>query len=415
MSTLQHGLRKIRARLLTIMQEPWPQEVIQAGVSTIISASFDQPEQEADQHTRAFPAPSANPLPEHAHAASRQPPFPAEEAISDPAVGVPPAVHPSGDQLTAEPTQTLSLLDVSRLQAAEQESLRARYLALTIEQAIQSYLQEQRANERSFKTLEWHQTALGLFQQYLVSERHLHLLCQITEAQVRGWVAFLGTTPSVKDTARSAGTIATYARSARAFCRWAVRNGHLESLPIVRGTIPKAGRKPIHLIEPEEFERLLLACRAGGESEVLGARAAARNRAILWVFLDTGMRVSELCGLRLGDVDRERRALRVQSTGGSERWMALSPNSWYQLLSYLERDRPKEGCRQGGDVEDDHLFLSEWYRPLTSNSLTLLFDRLWKRAGISDKPVSPSVLRDTLPSASCRREASWTPWGVFWV
>ncbi len=63
--------------------------------------------------------------------------------------------------------------------------------------------------------------------------------------------------------------------------------------------------------------------------------------------------------------------------------------------SYLERDRPKEGCRQGGDVQDDLLFLSEWYRPLTSNSLTLLFDRLWKRAGISDKPVSPSVLRDT--------------------
>jgi site-specific recombinase XerD len=267
--------------------------------------------------------------------------------------------------------------------------------ALSIEQAIQSYLQEQRASARSFKTLEWHQTALGLFQQYLVSERHLHLLCQITEAEVRGWVAFLQNTPSTKDTARSAGTIATYARSVRAFCHWAVRNGHLANLPIVCGTMPKAGSKPIHVIEPDEFERLLLACRAARESEGSGARAAARNRAILWVFLDTGMRVSELCALRLSDVDREHRALRVRGTGGSERWIALSPNGWYQVLSYLERYRPKEGCRQDGDVEDDHLFLSEWYRPLTSNSLTLLFDRLWKRSGISDKPVSPSALRDT--------------------
>ena len=41
------------------------------------------------------------------------------------------------------------------------------------------------------------------------------------------------------------------------------------------------------------------------------------------------------------------------------------------------------------------MFLSEWYRPLMSNSITLLFGRLKKRAGISDKPVSPSVLRDT--------------------
>ncbi len=69
------------------------------------------------------------------------------------------------------------------------------------------------------------------------------------------------------------------------------------------------------------------------------------------------MRVSELCELRLGDVDREHKALRVQSTGGSERWIALSPNGWDQVLSYLEWDRPKEGRRQGGDVEDDHLFL----------------------------------------------------------
>ena len=144
-------------------------------------------------------------------------------------------------------------------------------------------------------------------------------------------------------------------------------------------------------------------------------RAAARNRAILWVFLDTGMRVSELCELYLSDVDHERRALRVQTTGGSERWLGLSPNGWDQLLSFLERCRPKAGCRQGGDVEDDHLFLSEWYRPLTNNSLTLLFDRLWKRAGISDKPVSPSVLATPLPCAFCRQEGSWTPWGAFWV
>ncbi len=191
----------------------------------------------------------------------------------------------------------------------------------------------------------WHQTALGLFQQYLVDERHLCLLCQITEAEVRGWVAFLQSTPSIKDTARSAGTIATYARSARAFCHWAVRNGYLESLPIVRGTMPKAGKKPIHVIEPDEFERLLLACRAGGEAcDAAVERAAARNRSILWVLLDTGMRVGELCGLRLSDVDRERRTLRVRGTGGSERWLGLS---------YLERYRPKTVAGEDGGVQDE--------------------------------------------------------------
>jgi len=164
---------------------------------------------------------------------------------------------------------------------------------LTIERAILSYLQEQRASGRSPKTLEWYQTALGLFQHYLVSERHLCLLSEITESEVRGWVAFLGTTPSVKDTSRSASTVATYARSARAFCHWLVRSGYLDQTPIVRGTIPQAKKKVIHLIEADEFERLLLSCRAGGERDASAERAAARNRAILWVLLDTGMRVGD--------------------------------------------------------------------------------------------------------------------------
>jgi len=121
------------------------------------------------------------------------------------------------------------------------------------------YLQEHTAAGRSPKTLEWHQTALGLLQQYLVSERHLSLLCQITETEVRGWIAHLGTTPSTKDTTRSVTIIATYARSAQAFFHWLVRNGYLECTPFLKGTMPKQGKKAIHLIEPGEFERLLLA------------------------------------------------------------------------------------------------------------------------------------------------------------
>ncbi len=139
-----------------------------------------------------------------------------------------------GDRLAAEPILP---------QAAEQHSLRARCLALSIEGAIQSYLQEQRANGRSVKTLEWHQTALGLFQQYLVNKRHLMLLSQITESEVRGWVAFLGTTPSVKDTSRSASTIATYARSARAFAAGRFTMGFWIRLPSSVAPFPSRGKK----------------------------------------------------------------------------------------------------------------------------------------------------------------------------
>jgi site-specific recombinase XerD len=400
LTTLQRGLRIIRARLFTRMQEPWPQEVIQASTCIITSAKPDPPEQKEEPPVQVFHLPSV-PLPvpscSESEQAARlgQPSSTREEAMSLPEACPLPAVPSSGDPFPTEPDHPISLQDVSLPQATNENPLVVRHPALTIEQAIQSYLQAQRANERSPKTIEWHQTALGQFQQYLVGSRRISLVCLVTEEEVRKWIAFLRTTPSIHDTARSASTIATYARSARAFCHWLVRTGSLERTPFVRGSIPKAGKKTIHLIEPEAFERLLLACRLGEEGDWAGERAAARNRSILWVFLDTGMRVSELCGLRLGDVDREQRALRVQRTESNEQWVSLSPNGWFQLLSYLEQYRLKAVRGEHEGIEEDHLFLSEWYRPLTSNGITLLFDRLKKRAGMSEQPVSPSVLRDT--------------------
>jgi site-specific recombinase XerD len=399
LSTLQIGLRKIRARLLTMIQEPWPQEVLQRQVPSPVADGSDPAEQVGGGNIEVARVSSAcfslllPQEPEGGRPVRSE--VPTEEPTSNAAESVPSAAQFDGKQPRVEPDQTDHSLDASPALSEEQEALQTRWAPLSIERAIQAYLQEHREAGSRPKTLEWHQTALGLFQQYLVGERHLSWLCQITQSGVQGWLAFLRDTSSAPVTGRCASTIVTYARSARAFCSWVVQKGYLEQTPFVKGIMPKAEQKALHLIEPGEFERLLLACRAGAEGDVSAERAVVRNRAILWVFLDTGMHLSELRKLCLGDVDREQRTLRVQEKEGKERRVALSPNAWYQLLSYLEQYRPKEVLIEGGGAEEDHLFLSEWYRPLTSNSITLLFDRLKKRAGISDKPVSPLVLRDT--------------------
>jgi site-specific recombinase XerD len=194
-------------------------------------------------------------------------------------------------------------------------------------------------------------------------------------------------------TPRKTSTIATYGRSVRAFCHWAVRKGSLQQTPMVRGILPKAEKKRIQVIEPVVFDRLLLACRPAGEGASLD-RVAARNRSILWILMDTGMRVSELCGLRLSDVNREQRSLHVQGRG-EERWLTLSPNGWFQVLSYLEQHRPTEGFLAKEQAQGAPLFFSETYRPLTINALTLLFDRLRKRAKMPEEHINPSLLRDT--------------------
>ena len=64
------------------------------------------------------------------------------------------------------------------------------------------------------------------------------------------------------------------------------------------------------------------------------------------------------------------------------------------MLSYLEHHRSKKGSSEE-PAEQEPLFLSETYQPLTKNAITQVFDRLSKRAEVTEKPVSPSVLRDT--------------------
>ncbi len=155
------------------------------------------------------------------------------------------------------------------LRDEENQEAQSLPLTMTIERAMNAYLQEQMNHGSCRKTLEWHQTALRLVQQYLVNHCHLRFLSQITEKEVRGWLASLRTPSSLTGIPRKASTIATYGRSVRAFCHWAVRKGYLQQTPMVRGILPKAEKKRIQVIEPEAFDRLLLACRPVGESAVI--------------------------------------------------------------------------------------------------------------------------------------------------
>lgn len=262
------------------------------------------------------------------------------------------------------------------------------FAVLTIDLAIQSFLQERQTAGREDKTIIWHQTALRSFQQYL-AHQNICFLEALTPAVVHNWLAGLCSEPLETGTVRSASTINAYARSARAFCSWLVRQGYLARTPFVRGTVPKATSRLARLITPEEFAQLLRACGPSGE---LMDHATARNCALLWLFWETGLLVTEVCGLRLADVDREQGQVRIQRADESERLVPLGANALQHLLWYLDQFRLIEAKAETGEGA---LFLSERRRPLTPNAITLLFLRLSSRAGMSGKGVTPSLLRDT--------------------
>jgi site-specific recombinase XerD len=264
----------------------------------------------------------------------------------------------------------------------------------TIEQAIADYLLDHAGGNHSPKTIEWHRIALGLLRAYLEKERKISLVEDVDAPDLNGWLAHMRTTPGSRGKPRSERTIQTYARSARAFFHWLVRRELITRNPFDHVTFPKVGKPLIQTIDADEFERLLLACTPPNESGPFAERAAVRNRAILWVLYDTGIRVSELCGLRLGDFDRKHGVLTVTGKGSKERRIALGSNCLRNLLYYLDRYRPdEEELAEWGSPDEDHIFLSETRLPLTRNGVTLLFKRIKQRAGITDKRISPHIFR----------------------
>jgi site-specific recombinase XerD len=264
----------------------------------------------------------------------------------------------------------------------------------TLARAIDDYLLDHEGGNHSPKTLEWHRTALGLMRIYFEQERGVTAVGEVEAADINAWFASMRKTPSSRGKVRAERTIQTYARSARAFFHWLVRRETIARNLFDRVTFPKVGKPRIQTIDADEFERLLLACAPPRETGPMAERAAVRNRAILWVLYDTGIRVSELCGLLLSNFDRKHSILTVKGKGSKERRIALGNNCLRNLLYYLDRHRPdEEELAEWGSAGEDHLFLSETRTPLTKNGVTLLFKRIRQRAGITGKRVSPHILR----------------------
>ena len=299
-------------------------------------------------------------------------------------------------QAEASTEETEAPSTPSKKKKAPARVLNTRRSTTTVERAIEDYLQDHEGGNHSHKTIEWHTTALGFFQTFLAQERKLTLVDEIEAPDITAWFSHLRKSPGARGKTRSERTVQTYARSARAFFHWLVRCGTIEVNPFDRVTFPRVGKPLIKTITPEEFEQLLLACTPPNETGPLATRAAVRNRAILWVLYDTGIRVSELCGLRLTDFNRKQGILTVKGKGSKERRVALGSNCQRNLVYYLDRYRPdQEELAEWGNPDEDHLFLSETRLPLTKNGITQLFARLKKRSGIKGKRISPHIFRHT--------------------
>jgi integrase/recombinase XerC len=133
-------------------------------------------------------------------------------------------------------------------------------------------------------------------------------------------------------------TLARRAAAARSFTAWAHRTGRLSSDPGARLAAPRP-RPPLPTVLAVEQTAAVLDAAEEGAAE--GDPVALRDRLVLELLYATGVRVAELCGLDLDDLDVGRRTLRVVGKGARERMVVYGVPAAAALVGWLESGRPQ--------------------------------------------------------------------------
>ena len=193
----------------------------------------------------------------------------------------------------------------------------------------------------------------------------------VTPTDVRDYRAHLRTVER-----RLAAIVNRRLATLRRFFTWAQATGRVRELPTegVSG-VPTAPRLPKSLAK-REVDRLLRAAEQDGHT---------RNLAILLTLRHTGLRVGELCNLRLAELTLSERkgSLAVRSgKGDKDRTVPLNNDVRLALRAYLEV-RPT--------VDAEHVFIGQRGQPLQTDAIELLVRKYARRAGLQE--VTPHILR----------------------
>ncbi|OHV05188.1 tyrosine recombinase XerC [Mycobacterium talmoniae] len=140
-------------------------------------------------------------------------------------------------------------------------------------------------------------------------------------------------------------TLARRISAVKTFTAWATRRGLLSSDPAVRLQLPKARRTLPAVLRQDQAMDAMLAAKSGAQQ---GDPLALRDRLIVELLYATGIRVSELCGLDVDDVDTGHRLLRVLGKGNKQRTVPFGEPAAEALRAWLAHGRPALAVADSG-------------------------------------------------------------------
>lgn len=245
---------------------------------------------------------------------------------------------------------------------------------MQIREALDEFMAEHRGRGSRPKTMQWYESTITrLLRAHLDAE-----VSALTPLLVNRVLDISGVSPS---------SLANYDRALRGFCNWLHGVGELERNPFAKRKRPRERFEPKQVLSEDEIAEML---RVARRSE----RARFRKAAILMLFLETGIRASELARLQLCDFDPLMGLVRIDGKTGAGT-VPVGKGTVKVMRSYISQERKGR---------DPHLFLYAG-KPLNQNSLSHLIARIAKEAGIT-RPVSCHLLRHTAATLFLRNGGS---------
>jgi len=242
---------------------------------------------------------------------------------------------------------------------------------VSLDEAIRRFLERGEARNLSPRTLQFYRERLGVFRAWLDAERLPTVAPHdLTASTIRNFLAH--------ERERTSPATAKHAHAAlSALFGFLVKEQAVPRNVMRDVEKPRTPRRIPSPLTADEVGRMLATCGKGF--------TGARLKALLLVMVDTGLRLSEVCGLRLEDVSLGEQTLKVMGKAAKERVVPFGQATKTALLDYL--------ARRGGSVAHGRLWLTVYGDPLPPRQVHKLLADCGKRAGVNG--VHPHRMRHT--------------------
>lgn len=241
---------------------------------------------------------------------------------------------------------------------------------MTVLNAYEMFMQEQQFRGNSTYTLEYYERSLNMFINFCSAEMDIEDLDIMT---FKAYQLYISEHRDINKI-----SVRTYARAVKVFYRWLYFEDYID-IDINRLNLMKANKEVILPLSDIEVKQLLMLYN---NSSFL----SCRNRCIIMLMLDCGLRLGEIVNLMLNDIDFVNHYLVINGKGSKQRVVPFGSALSEQLVTYFS-------YRNSVSSASNSVFLTQKNTAITHNTIKMLFARIKKKKTFSR--VYPHLLRHT--------------------